>query len=70
MRPGDVDRPRSGLTATGAVVCTCCTYEVAAILSQRVPTISQMCKQHRWAEVVIVGWLLIHLHRKEAMCRT
>lgn len=58
-----------GLIATKVAVGVACSYEVAAITSKKVPTISQMCKKHRWLEVVIVGLLVIHLHRKEAVCQ-
>lgn len=49
-----------------------CAYEAAAIASRRAPTVSMLCRRHRWAEAALLGFLLVHLHHaaKEAACDT
>lgn len=40
----------------------CCAYEVIAITSDRVPTITRLCREHRWAEAILFAGLVTHLH--------
>lgn len=43
-----------------------CVYEIAAILSRhRLPTVSVLCRKHRWAEALFLSWLVVHLHRAQ-----
>lgn len=44
----------------GWVVAAACAYEVAAILSGRFPTITQLNERHRIVGAVVVGWLVYH----------
>jgi len=37
-------------------------YEVAAITTRRLPTVSQLCRRRRWVEVALLAVLLTHLH--------
>jgi hypothetical protein len=46
-----------------SVVIGLCQYEVAAILSGKVPTLTSLSKEHRWLPWVIVGGLSVHLYR-------
>lgn len=44
-----------------------CAYELAALASRhRIPTITDLCRRHRAAEMLLLGILVVHLHRKEA----
>jgi hypothetical protein len=47
-----------------AAISTACAYEIAAIITKKVPTISYLCRKHRWAEVLLLSWLMVHLHRR------
>lgn len=38
-------------------------YELAAIYSRRVPTLSRLSREHRWLAPVLVGGLTLHLYR-------
>jgi len=40
-----------------------CAYEVGAITTGRVPTLTQLSAQHPWIGLFLVGALAIHLHR-------
>lgn len=42
-------------------VAAVCAYEVAAISTDRCPTVSSLCHQRRWLTPVIVGGLAVHL---------
>lgn len=48
-------------TAVGFI----CAYEMFAIVSHRVPTISSLCRHHRSVEAALLGVLIVHLHHKE-----
>jgi hypothetical protein len=48
-----------------AAVAAGCAYEVFALASGRVPTISRLCRRHRSVEVLVLGVLIIHLHYRE-----
>jgi hypothetical protein len=45
-------------------VAVVCAYEVAAITTDAVPTVSAICRRKRWATPVVLGGLAVHLlHR-------
>ena len=50
--------------AERSAVVALCVYEVAAICTGRVPTVSWLCRQHRYVEVGLLLALLAHLHHK------
>ena len=56
----------SGLSAATdgveAVVAAGCAYEVVALVTRRVPTLTSICREHRWAEGLLLTWLVFHLH--------
>jgi len=41
-----------------------CAYEVGAITTGRVPTLTQLSAQHPWIGLVLVGALAVHLHKQ------
>jgi hypothetical protein len=45
-----------------------CTYEMTALITKKLPTISKICRKHRWVEAAFLAWLIVHLHRKETVC--
>lgn len=45
-----------------------CSYEVFALTTRRVPTLSQYCRRHRWFEAALFGSLLIHFHIRKEVC--
>lgn len=47
------------------VVGGACAYEVYALVSGRVPTLSKLCRRHRAFEAFLLGTLVIHFHRQE-----
>lgn len=47
--------------ALRATVATVCAYEVAAISTGRVPTVSALCHQRRWLTPCVLGGLALHL---------
>ena len=47
-----------------SAISAACAYEIAAIVTKKVPTISLLCRRYRWAEVLLLSWLIVHLHRK------
>jgi hypothetical protein len=47
------------------VVAAACAYEVYALASRRVPTISRLCRRHRALEVLLLAALIIHFHYRE-----
>lgn len=42
-------------------VASCCAYEVAAITTDRTPTISALCARRPWLIPIILGGLAVHL---------
>jgi hypothetical protein len=40
-----------------------CAYEVGAIATGRVPTLTQLSARNRWLGPVLVGALAVHLYR-------
>lgn len=42
-----------------------CAYEIVAIGTGKVPTISSLCRKHRSLEAVFLAWLVVHLHREQ-----
>lgn len=48
--------------AAKAAVVVLCEYESDAITAGLFPTVSQLCRRHRWIEAVLLAVLLWHLH--------
>lgn len=45
-------------------VAVVCAYEVAAITTDTVPTVSHLCRKKRWLTPVVLAGLAVHLiHR-------
>lgn len=49
--------------------CVAFAYEAAAIGTGRLPTISELCRRHRGAEVLMLALLAVHLHRDPGALR-
>jgi hypothetical protein len=45
-------------------VAAACTFEVVAITTGKVPTISMLCGRHRWLGPAVLGVLAVHLYRQ------
>jgi len=45
------------------VTAALCTYEVVAITTGKVPTISKFSSRHKWLQPILVGTLTTHLYR-------
>lgn len=52
------------MTRARVVVVAGCAYEIVAVLTGRVPTVTALCRRHWAAEALLLGWLLVHFHRK------
>ena len=51
-------------TSHGLVVAGC-AYEITALVTRgRTPTISALCRKHRWLEGVFLLGLIVHFHYK------
>lgn len=46
-----------------------CGYEVAAITTGRMPTLTALSARHRWLGPVLVAALAVHLARQSAAAR-
>ena len=62
-------RRRLELAGKGAVTALC-AYEVTAILTGRLPTVSTLCRRRRWVEAALLAVLLAHLHHAAAAADT
>lgn len=51
--------------ADRVLIGAACCYELAALATGRVPTISSLCRRHRAAEAVLIAALLTHLHHPQ-----
>lgn len=51
---------RAGKTAVAAL----CAYEITAITTGRLPTVSALCRRRRAVEAALLVILLAHLHRE------
>jgi hypothetical protein len=47
------------------LVGAACGYEVFALTTRRVPTISKICRCHRSVEAALLAALIIHFHHQE-----
>ena len=45
------------------VAASLCAYEVGAIATGRVPTLTQLSTRYPWVGFLLVGALAVHLHR-------
>lgn len=52
--------------ASKAMVAGLCVYETVAIMTGRLPMVSQLCRRHRWVEAGLLAVLLTHLHYRLA----
>lgn len=43
-----------------------CTYEVGALASGRIPTVSTLCQRHPWLTPLVLGGLAVHLKPQHA----
>jgi hypothetical protein len=48
-------------------VSACCAYEIVALTTRKVPTISDLCRRHRMVQVAMtVAWLAhVHLEKQK-----
>ncbi len=46
-----------------ALLIGLCGYEQFALMTGRVPTVSTVCREHRWVEALLVAAFALHLHR-------
>jgi len=46
-----------------------CAWEVAAICTGKIPTLTQVSAEHPWVGLLLVGALAVHLHRQPAAHR-
>lgn len=45
------------------VIAVGVAYEVTAWASRsRLPTLSELCREHRWFEGLLLGWLILEFH--------
>jgi hypothetical protein len=56
------DEP-DGYVIIRMVVAAGCAYEVFALVTQRVPTLSHVCRTNRWVEGLVLSCLVLHFHR-------
>jgi hypothetical protein len=45
------------------IAAALCSYEVAAVTTRRMPTLTQLCRRHPWLAPVLIGSLTVHLYR-------
>lgn len=48
--------------ALRAGVTACCAYEIFALSTRRLPTISTVCRRHLWLEAGMTAAWLAHVH--------
>lgn len=48
-----------------SAISALCAYEIVAIGTGKVPTISALCRKHRALEALFFAWLVVHLHRAQ-----
>lgn len=51
------------------LVAGACGYEICALVTGKVPTISSVCRKHHWCEILLISALVIHfrLRRLEVL---
>lgn len=47
-----------------SLVVGLCQYEVTAIVTGKLPTLTKLSRKHRWLPVLLVGGLAGHLYRQ------
>ena len=52
---------RLAISARRGLVAAICSYEVAAIASGRVPTVTALCGRYRWLAPAVITALAVHL---------
>ncbi len=61
MPPRHDTRPAGALAAATAILCA---YETVALTSGRLPSLSSLCRQHRWLEAGLLAALIVHFHHE------
>jgi hypothetical protein len=56
------DEPE-GFVVLRGIVAAGCAYEVFALVTKRVPTLSHICRTNRWVEGLLLACLVLHFHR-------
>lgn len=51
------------MTGSQAAISAACAYEITAIATGKMPTITSICRRYRAAEIAFFLWLVVHLHR-------
>lgn len=52
------------MTPVQSAIVAACGYEILAITTKKIPTISMICRKYRVAEVAFLAWLIVHFHKK------
>lgn len=47
------------------VTVALCSYEITAIVTEKVPTISRLSARYKWLGPVLVGTLTAHLYQED-----
>lgn len=50
-------------------VVVACAYEVGAITTGKVPTITMLCGRYRWLAPAVIAVLAVHLYRQPPVPR-
>lgn len=51
--------------AVQSAITALCAYEIVAIGTGKMPTVSTLCRKHRSLEALFLAWLMVHLHREQ-----
>lgn len=57
-------RSSEAVRATGRIIVGLFSYEVFALATGTVPTLTELCRRYRWVEATILAVWLTHVHRK------
>jgi len=49
-----------------AVIGAACAYEVFALTTRKVPTLSKICRHSKSFELLLLGTLVVHFHMERA----
>lgn len=52
-----------------AAIAAACAYEIYALMTRRVPTVSRLCRRHRSLEAALLIATVVHFHWEEEICR-
>lgn len=61
---------RDSYVVVRVVIGFACAYESFALATKRAPTLSHLCRTHRWIEGLLLAWLVLHFHylRRAVRC--